>query len=452
MLASDAENRRSVIIIGAGFSGTLTAVQLMRQHKAPITITLIESRGTYGPGLAYSVPSERFKLNVRAKAMGALPEAPEHFLEWLVQMTPHIPSEEFVSRRLYGEYLQQLLAETTRNSPHHTCTCLQDTATDIALVREGAAVSVSLAKHGSLTADMCVVAIGNLQRSSLPGVTASTLCRSPHSASTYGDLHEKSSLLIIGSGLSAVDAIIEAEGSGFSGRYRVISRHGRFPLAHEQADYHCVALPERWYELGSTRHLLRLIRCLSKASGSSQPVFEAMRVDIPKMWQHLSLAERRRFLRHARALWDIHRHRIPGEHRALLSALEARGRLTISAGRIVKSAASADGIAITFSSKGGFQSVSADVVILCIGPEGDVTRVDHPVVRSILHRGYFQPSSLGLGFEEMSHPPTTRIVLIGPLQRHSSWEATAVRELRQAAADTAAKIGAFLGLTPVVLQ
>jgi hypothetical protein len=49
----------------------------------------------------------------------------------------------------------------------------------------------------------------------------------------------------------------------------------------------------------------------------------------------MSLAQRQRFVRHARAYWDVHRHRVAPEVQTQLSSLRAAGRLEIIAARIV---------------------------------------------------------------------------------------------------------------------
>jgi uncharacterized NAD(P)/FAD-binding protein YdhS len=446
MSATKVENTLSVVIIGAGFSGTLTAIQLMRSYRTPLAISLIDPRGVFGPGLAYSVPSDRFKLNVRAKAMGAFPDAPGHFLEWAQLRDPTIHGDTFVSRRLYGEYLQELLANTIRDAVHHRCVCSKDEAISVTLSGDSSAVLVGLASGLTISTDACVVALGNLIRTPLQSSDTSAVFRSPYLIDTYGDLSEKRSLAIIGTGLSAVDAILEAEGRGFTGRYEVISRHGRFPLAHEELHHLSAKLPERWYELGSVLELLRLVRRLSREAGSSQPVFDAMRPHIQQMWSNLGLAERRRFLRHIRPIWDVHRHRTPLEHRQLLSALEAAGRLTLRRGRMVHALQSGSGVAMSIESRGVTSTLTTDAAILCAGPEGDMTKTSHPLAASILALEHLTPSSLGLGLEEGSRPATSRVFLIGPLQRHGLWEITAVRELRAAAAQLAVDIGTVLEL------
>lgn len=70
-----------VAIIGAGFSGTLQAINLLR-HEGP-RATLIERAPVAGTGLAYGAAHPSHVLNVRAANMSAFPDDPSHFVRWL---------------------------------------------------------------------------------------------------------------------------------------------------------------------------------------------------------------------------------------------------------------------------------------------------------------------------------------------------------------------------------
>ena len=54
---------RTVVIVGAGFSGTAVAIHLLRlPHSAPLRIVLIERAPTAG-GLAYAIRERPYLLN-----------------------------------------------------------------------------------------------------------------------------------------------------------------------------------------------------------------------------------------------------------------------------------------------------------------------------------------------------------------------------------------------------
>src|SRR5688572_13052352 len=72
----------SVAIVGAGFSGSLLAVHLVRQARAPLRVILVERRGRPGRGVAYGTRHSSHLLNVRTAGMSAFPEDPDHFVRW----------------------------------------------------------------------------------------------------------------------------------------------------------------------------------------------------------------------------------------------------------------------------------------------------------------------------------------------------------------------------------
>jgi uncharacterized NAD(P)/FAD-binding protein YdhS len=106
-----------VAIVGAGFSGSMVAVHLADTFRAGGEIALIEKRRRLGPGIAYGTDYPLHLLNVPAGKMGAYPDKPRHFLEWLKER-PDLVSQysldplkegSFVPRNLYGLYIEELV-------------------------------------------------------------------------------------------------------------------------------------------------------------------------------------------------------------------------------------------------------------------------------------------------------------------------------------------------------
>ena len=73
-------------VVGAGFSGALTALRLLLPPEGP-DVTLIERGPRFGRGGAFASSNPRHLLNVRATNMSAFVEQPSHFIEW-----PHAAS------------------------------------------------------------------------------------------------------------------------------------------------------------------------------------------------------------------------------------------------------------------------------------------------------------------------------------------------------------------------
>ena len=85
-----------IAIVGAGFSGSLQAINLLR-HGGP-RATLIERAVKPGLGLAYGAAHASHLLNVRASNMSALPDQPDHFVRWLEARGVANASAAFVPR------------------------------------------------------------------------------------------------------------------------------------------------------------------------------------------------------------------------------------------------------------------------------------------------------------------------------------------------------------------
>src|SRR5687767_13617887 len=106
--------RPSIAVIGAGFSGLMTAIHLLlKSPRDGPRVHLIEQSEAFGLGAAYATESGRHFLNTRASNMSVFPDRPDHFLQWLEAQpgAEGISGSSFNTRRTYGEYLQSLLRE-----------------------------------------------------------------------------------------------------------------------------------------------------------------------------------------------------------------------------------------------------------------------------------------------------------------------------------------------------
>ena len=434
-------NLPRVAIIGGGCSGVLVALQLLRRSiQAPLELVIIEKSPALGRGLAYTVPSDRCKLNVPADSMGAFPEDPRGFLTWLHKSGHSMKAEDFASRALFGDYLQHLLEHHRSHAARSRLTHIQDEACDISYDQKTNAFAITLADHSLHVADVCVLALGNMGRSMLNGIAIDSVFSSPYDPHSYRNISEMRELLIVGTGLTAIDCVLEAEGRGFTGRYTMISRHGYFPLPHEAisstagpAD--APALPEPSSLLAlSLRDLARRIVTESRRIGSSQPCITALRPHLQNIWSHLSASDKRRFLRHVRPLWEVHRHRIPRPHAHHVQSLIESKRLSVHAGRLTSAGRSERGITVQITPSLPDTPRYFDTAMLCSGPESDLTKIEMPLVKNLLRSGVIAPGELGLGVHAtkttLPESGRNRLKLIGPLQRESLWEITAVRELR----------------------
>ena len=116
-----------IAIIGAGFSGSQLAIELLRGGASPAEILLIEQSATFGPGVAFAARHDRLLLNTRVANMSALATDPSHFLRWLwardlpEHSAASIPpsGHAFVARGVYGQYLASFWRRRSGGAPRH---------------------------------------------------------------------------------------------------------------------------------------------------------------------------------------------------------------------------------------------------------------------------------------------------------------------------------------------
>src|SRR5262245_29331350 len=161
-MATTNELSRTIVVIGGGVSGALTVFHLIRQ-KTPAQVILIDQRPDLGLGLAYSTPSLRHLLNVPAGKISALPDEPNHFLNWLRKNYDASATEKtFAPRTIFGRYIQSLLATVSGFKQEIAV------VTDLRIEESGAVVTLD--DEREVRADLVVLATGNFDPAPVPGI------------------------------------------------------------------------------------------------------------------------------------------------------------------------------------------------------------------------------------------------------------------------------------------
>ncbi len=424
-----------VIIIGAGFSGSVTAAQLLRRGRGGPRVTLIERNGSFGPGLAYGKAAGEHLLNVVAARMSAFPDAPDHFLRWLEHRVGGDQASAYAQRRLYGAYLQDVLREAAATRWPSALTRVRAAATACRRERDGWAVT--LANGRVLKGDAVVLALGAPAPSPPPPFEASDLIGA-WDRRAYQYLPRDSDVLLLGTGLTMVDVALALAPTRRKGVIYALSRRGRLPLpqAARSAPTAGLALP---VELSDALHAVRL-----RAAPDWRSAMDGLRAAAPDFWMRLGPERQRRFLRHLRPWWDSHRHRLAPEIDARIKALIAEGRLRVLAGEI--SAATREGGLWRLQHRGrgsrARHRIEVAGVINCTGAEHVLSRSADPLVRQLLDEGLARAPANGLGFDVDSHnrlcdragAVQPNLFVLGPLAIGAFWETISVPELRRRAA------------------
>ncbi len=444
-----------VAVIGAGFSGTMAALQLLSTLPPERPVLLCERGGSFGRGLAYGTGNPAHLLNLRATNMSAFPDRPRNFEEWLGRLGPEeaegiraTPAGTFAARGLFGRYLTELLSEAVTRSHAGRLQLLPDAVTD--LEPRGDGFRLHTEGGQSFTVAGAVLAMGNL--AAAPSRSRHSL--DPWDTEHFGRLHPHAPVLILGTGLTMLDAVASLRAHGFAGAILALSRRGLVPNGHAPAK--TWAAPDFTpAELASLPRLLTRIRTEVARAGAQgigwHGVIDALRPLTDTLWRSLPTAERRRFLRHLRPFWDVHRHRTAPPVDAAIRDEIASGGLTVRAGRLLDIADDPAQAVVTLRLRGAERTerLAVQAMIDATG-FGHLAQSQDPLLRRLLERGLVRPEPFGLGLEagpDYRARGTTAarpLWLLGPLLRGVLWECIAVPDIRNEAVELASLVAADL--------
>lgn len=430
-----------VAVVGAGLSGALQAIHLV--HAGVGKVTLIERSRVPGRGVAYGTDRPEHLLNVPARRMTAYPDRPSHFVEWWSARGGD--EEGYAPRMVYGDYIRAQLAEAM-----HGIEIVTGEAVDIRATADGEAVV--LADGRTITADAVVLAPGNLEPA-VPGkfdvaALGAAWIGDPWASELGEGLGADDTIVILGTGLTAVDTALTLDARGYTGRMLALSRRGLAPRAHELLEP-VVTPPE---QLPAT--LGALIRHVRRRSGevSWRSAVHELRSVTQGLWRDATAAERARFLRHLRPWWDVHRHRIAPAVGATIDRLEAEGRLSFASGKILSIEPLEGGARTTWRPRGSdaVETVEAAQIVNCTGPEMNIVRAGERLFDALIAADRIRPDPLRIGLDVdwdcrvlgADGEASATLSAIGPVTRGTFWESVAVPDIRLQADRVAKRLAA----------
>ncbi|MFM9380091.1 FAD/NAD(P)-binding protein [Pseudomonas sp. UV AK001] len=456
-----------ILIVGGGLSGAMLAVQLLRL-PGQRQILVIEPRVELGRGEAYSAVELGHTLNGNAARMSVDPDNADDLTQWLTAHIAaggwpesdeqHVPvSELFPPRGLFGVYVQQRLAEAQQVGARTGSTVEHVRAEVVDVQTSADSVQLTLGDGQRLQGVFAVLATGMFPAARTPQKQSSGLNAAgldPWDVSAMRQLDPQSTVLIIGSGLTMVDAVVSLEQAGHRGPIEVFSRHGLLPHVRRQ--------PPTWVDFLAEDHSIRtprqLVRELRRHCREAieqgidwQAPLDTVRAHIGRLWSQASDVQRRQFVRHVRPWWESHHHRSPPLSAELVERLHREGRLRIHAGSYKGlEPVSGGGVGIRIRSRGESETrvVQGAALINSSGIEYDWRRVDRPLPQQLLSRGLVQPGPLALGIAaavdgavlDAQGNVSQRLFAMGPPLRGMWWESTAVTDVASQAKALAARL------------
>ena len=199
-------------------------------------ISIFEKNATIAKGIAYATELDAHSLlNVAAGNMSIYVDKPDDFIDWIQNNPNAIPyvfptkpiGEQFLPRRLYGEYLQQRLQACLQTpSPHGAIISIHTQEVVGLTVADNQQVIINTANGASYMADKTVLATGNLlPREQFPHLPATHYINNPWNAQRLTTIAPEDTVLISGTGLTMIDVILSLKNNQHRAPIYAISRN-----------------------------------------------------------------------------------------------------------------------------------------------------------------------------------------------------------------------------------
>lgn len=452
--------KQKIAVVGGGSVGVAYLTQLIEQAvreglSGRLEVLLFEAQPSTGPGYAYQADVECNLLNTRADAMSAVADNKRHFIEWLNRQGARhaadfpdtvIDEHAFLPRSLFGRYLAEHYEQTIALAREHAIevTRIAATVTDLICLSDRRPC-VDTDSGAAYVVDRVVLCVGNLPSTNFAHLQGKPgFFHSPYpSRDIVRNIPLTAPVCVLGTGLSAIDAVIALVEAGHRGKIIMASRNGRLPsvrgvfnrsrpltrLTREHIDRLCAA------NAGSLRlaDVFTMVRQeIEEATGASVDLEHIMNPDagmldyisseielasnaerlwqsviystnsvIDYVWHRLSREDKQVFQRSFGSLWSSYRVSFPVKNARKLRALLRADRVLVLGG--VKQvdyneAGQVFETRIDDRDKGFRTVIESEYLINATGYSVQVERSEVPLVRNLLRRKLAQPNEFG-GFK-----------------------------------------------------
>ena len=434
-----------IVIVGGGFTGACAAVQAVRLSPRPLAITLVDPAAQPGCGLAYSATDPDHRLNAPTFVHSMLADDAWHLNRWCAQQgivagdpqAQRPDGSTFIRRSDFGRYIGDTLQAHSRGwASGASITHRLDTAVGLSFA--DGRLTLQTASGQALPADLLLLATGHpLPR--LPPAFAAGLAahpaviEQPLNNARLQAIRPDARVLLVGSGLTALDVLSTLLRLGHRGAISVVSRHGLrprpqgpLPAALQQAlraDLDSLppglvlarlnspvpafmAAPAVAPKLRDWLRALRAQARLAQAAGSTwYTAFDDLRDAVWQLWPTLAPAQKQRFLRTLRPWYDVHRYRSAPQNEDIVRAAVADGRIRFQAARLLAVDAvpgpAGGALAVRMAPRGQAAPTLQhfDAVINCTGLDAAAGIALNPFLAALAQAGWIRRDPSGIGIE-----------------------------------------------------
>ncbi len=237
-----ADGRATIAVIGAGAAGTSFLYGLVKRMSAmptvdPLRVVILEPQPRCGPGTAYGADTTTALLNRPISAMSVDYADPGHFRRWLGEREPVVRgrgSNEalFAPRSRFGDYLADVFDTACKDLDNlgGLVEVLTDSVDTVEPGHDGRMI-VRPSRAAAFEAEKVVLCLGSVPTrdpyglDEFPGYIAQ-----PYPLEHQLDrIEENADVLVLGTGLTAVDIALALGDTGRVGGFVLASRTGLLP-------------------------------------------------------------------------------------------------------------------------------------------------------------------------------------------------------------------------------
>jgi len=385
-------NMKEVAIIGDGFAAAVLVTHLLRKGIPSSAITVIGS-GVLGKGNAYSCNNPFFRLNVREDLPIIFADDPLHFSRWA---QTHINDPEartkagyFYRRQDFGRYVSELVACEAKSGQ-----IKQIKARVLGLSGSESSWSLELDSHSAVSAKQVIIATGNpppvwpcAVSNTSPVLSTSRLIENPWIGHGLDGIETQESIILLGGGLTALDAINSLVEHKHLGMIYIISPRSVLPPA--QANWQRKVQPQWPQNLTPARFVRFMRNYLPSASTTSpewQSAWEELRPNINTIWQQFSPGQKRSLFKRLGWLWNLYRFRASPQTIFGYEKLRSKNQIQFVLGRAKEIKHSESKVKVLL---GNGIEVEGDRIINCTGVGSD------PLLNRLIKEQLAIPDPLG---------------------------------------------------------
>ena len=357
----------SVIIVGSGYAAAAAVIHLAHSGFSTSKILII-GPGQLGAGQAYDCEADAFRLNVRADLQRLWPDQPDHFPQW-ADAHIHDPQAKTHAGNFYrrADFARYVSAQMSVAPDIKKLRQISGRVIDARPIKEGWTVICDDGAH--YHSARLVLATGNPEpewpiETQLEDTPA--LVRTPWRGEWLTGIDPTSHVCLVGSGLTAMDALYGLACQKHQGPVSLLSPHGILPPA--QVAWH-PGNPCKWPETARASHFFNFARQALKGGSWEEPDwqqrFSALREGISKAWQNLPVADRLKLQRRVGWLWSLARFRASPQTVVVARQMRATGQLTLIRSKLKDIVKTPDrSWQVTLINEA---SLNTDVIINCTG-------------------------------------------------------------------------------------